>query len=129
MASCDISLKIVVLNGWRCAPMALRIGQKRTASGRSAFIGRDRPRRMNAGRSELGELASYGAVGVGVAVDIEVVAGRVGDQLGGGIGSSLDTGLGRERRLAGVERGHQVDDHRPAGALGALVDVGLGRLL
>src|SRR5258705_13757556 len=70
VARSDISLKIVVVNGWRCAPMALRMSLERKGTTLGPPV------------LELGELAPHGAVGVTVAVDVHVIAGRVGDQLG-----------------------------------------------
>src|SRR5438067_955492 len=64
-----------------------------------------------------------------VAVDVDVEGGRVGDERGGGVAGQVDARFGGEGRLAGGEGRHQIDDHRAAGALGSLVDVGLRRLL
>src|SRR5947209_17401165 len=111
-ASTDISLKIVVLKGWRWAPMPLRMGPEPTGTG-----------------SGLRQLAPHGAVGVAVAVDVDVEGGRVGDEPGGGVTGQVEARLRREGGFAGGEGRHEVDDDRAAGPLGALVDVGLRRLL
>src|SRR5438132_12806104 len=130
-ARTDISLKMVVVKGWRWAPMALRMGLESTGAGSAQQTGvlLGHPSVQKERRSGLRQLAPHGAVGVALAVDVHVEGRRVGDQLGGGVGREIDAGLGLEGGLSRGEGGHQVDQYRTGGPPGALVDVGLGRLL